>query len=132
METSTVQAIKLAIVAATGLSKDALHLHVGMAVFLVAAMVSRRPVSSWLPWLAVLAVALAGEGVDMRDDLASLGHWRWSASLHDIVNTIAWPSILLVVGRHAQVLFAKRGAGASVHGRTAAPTQVKAATAPPA
>lgn len=108
METSTVQAIKLAIVAATGLSKDALHVHVGLAAFLCAALVFRRPLSSWMPWLTALALALAGEAVDMRDDLASLGAWRWSASLHDIVNTIIWPSILLVVCRQAQILAPKR------------------------
>ncbi|WP_169728616.1 hypothetical protein [Comamonas composti] len=40
--------------------------------------------------LAVLAACL-GEALDMRDDLQSLGHWRWRASLHDIANTCFWP-----------------------------------------
>lgn len=107
METSAVQAVKLAIVAATGLSKDALHIYVGLAVFLIVAAVSKRSVSSWLPWLAVLLLATLGELVDMRDDLLSLGYWRWSASLHDIINTILWPTVLLVLARATGVLAAR-------------------------
>jgi uncharacterized membrane-anchored protein len=104
MQTSAVQAAKLAIVAATGLSKDALHIYVGLSVFLTVAAISKRRPSSWLPWLAVLLVAMLGEVMDMRDDLLSLGYWRWSASLHDIVNTVFWPSVLLVFARVTGVL----------------------------
>ncbi|WP_298213587.1 hypothetical protein [Acidovorax sp.] len=104
METSTVQAAKLAIVAATGLSKDALHVYVGLTVFLIVAAISKKSVSSWRPWLAVLLVATFGELVDMRDDLLSLGYWRWSASLRDIVNTAFWPTVLLVLARATGVL----------------------------
>ena len=107
METSAVQVVKLAIVAATGLSKDALHIYVGLAVFLIVAAVSKRSASSWLPWLVVFLVATLGELVDMRDDLLSLGHWRWSASLHDIINTILWPTVLLVLARATGVLAAR-------------------------
>lgn len=99
METTTVQAIKFAIVAATDLSKDALHIYVGLFVLLFVAMLSKKPLSSWLPWLAVVLVALVGEIVDLRDDLSSLGYWRWSASLHDIINTCLWPSVLLILER---------------------------------
>lgn len=103
MESSAVQTIKLAIVTATGLSKDALHIYVGLIVFLGGVLVSRRSISSILPWLMVLAVATAGELVDMRDDLVSVGRWRWLASAHDIVNTIFWPSVLLLLARYTPV-----------------------------
>lgn len=107
METSTVQAIKLLIVAATGMSKDALHIYFGLAFFLVVAAVAKRPISSWLPWSAVLFVAVLGEIVDMRDDLLSLGHWRWAASVHDIFTTLLWPTVFLVLARWTEVLAAK-------------------------
>jgi hypothetical protein len=77
METSAIQSIKLAIVAATGLSKDALHIYVGLAVFLAAAIVLRKPLRSNVAWLVVVGVAIAGELLDMNDDIASLGYWRW-------------------------------------------------------
>lgn len=103
MESSAVQIIKLAIVAATGLSKDALHIYVGLMVFLGGVFVTRRPIGSLLPWLMVLVVAIAGELVDMRDDLVSIGYWRWLASTHDIVNTLVWPSVLLGLARYSSV-----------------------------
>ncbi|NMM26732.1 MAG: hypothetical protein HHJ12_05430 [Glaciimonas sp.] len=99
METSAVQSIKLAIVAATGLSKDALHIYVGLAGFLAMAAVLRKPLRSIVPWLVVVAIAVAGEMFDMRDDVASLGYWRWGASLHDILNTVFWPTVLLLLAK---------------------------------
>jgi len=99
METSTAQTIKLAIVQATGLSKDALHIYVGLAVMFTAAVVLHKPLRSIVPWLVVLAVAVAGEMIDMHDDITSLGYWRWGASLHDVLNTLFWPSVLLFLAR---------------------------------
>ncbi len=99
METSTAQAIKLAIVQTTGLPKDALHIYVGLTVLLTVAAILRKPLRSIAPWLVVLIVALSGELIDMRDDIASLGYWRWGASLHDVLNTIFWPSVILVLAR---------------------------------
>ena len=97
METSLFQASKLAIVSATGLSKDALHIYAGLAVFLLAAVLMRgRPSLAW-PWCVVLLTAVVAEALDLRDDIASLGHWRWAASLHDVLNTVAWPSVLTVL-----------------------------------
>jgi hypothetical protein len=99
METSTVQSIKLAIASGLGLSKDTLHVYVGLLVLFGTALASRRPLRSFVPWLAVLAVALAGEVVDGLDDIHSHGHWRWAASLHDIINTMVWPSVIVALAR---------------------------------
>lgn len=96
MELSFVQSSKLAIVAATGLAKDALHIYTGMAVFLLAVL-WRRCSRSLLPLLMVVMVAVAGELLDRRDDIASLGRWRWKASVHDIVNTMFWPAVLTLL-----------------------------------
>jgi hypothetical protein len=99
MATSTVQSLKLMLVSALGLSKDALHMHVGLGVFFVGAWLFNRRVGTWVPWLYALAAACAGEIVDMRDDLMSLGYWRWQASLHDIINTVFWPTVITVLVR---------------------------------
>ncbi|QFY42698.1 hypothetical protein F6R98_08720 [Candidatus Methylospira mobilis] len=93
MDISAFQLIKLEIVAVLGLSKDALHIHIGIAVFLVAAAVLRKPLGSFTPWLTVVAMTVAGEVLDMRDDIASLGYWRWRAGVHDILNTLFWPTL---------------------------------------
>lgn len=99
MDTSGLQSVKLAMIAALGLSKDALHIYVGLAVFLLTALALRQSLRSLLPWLAVVVVALAGELFDALDDVRSLGHWRWAASIHDIVNTLFWPTALLLLTR---------------------------------
>jgi hypothetical protein len=96
---SAIQSMKLAIVSATGLSKDALHVYVGLAVFVVVALLSKSARSSWRSLVAVLVVAICGELLDMADDLMSLGHWRWHASVHDVVNTCFWPAVLSVLAR---------------------------------
>ncbi|QBF28962.1 hypothetical protein EXN22_25945 [Pseudomonas tructae] len=96
METSTVQAIKLAIVSTTGLSKDALHIYFGMAVFVFLAAISKQ-LRPYLAWSCVLALACLGETVDCWDDVQSLGYWRWQASLHDVLNTLFWPSVLTLL-----------------------------------
>ncbi|MFO2466137.1 hypothetical protein OOJ96_22505 [Pseudomonas sp. 15FMM2] len=96
MDTSTTQGIKLAIVSATGLSKDALHIYVGMAVYLILIAIARR-FRPYFAWLAVLLIACAGEWVDRRDDIGSLGYWRWQASAHDVLNTLFWPTALTLL-----------------------------------
>jgi hypothetical protein len=102
METSTVQSIKLIILSVVGLSKDALHVYVGLAVFLAAALVLRKPLHAFLPWFAVCLAAIAGEALDAFDDLRSLGHWRVGASVHDILNTLFWPTVLSLLSRFSR------------------------------
>lgn len=96
MELSFVQTTKLAIVAVTGLSKDSLHIYTGMAIFLLAMLLRRSP-RVFVPWLTVLLVAVLGEMLDRRDDLLSLARWRWKASLHDVLNTLFWPTVLALL-----------------------------------
>jgi hypothetical protein len=104
MEPTMVQSAKLAVLAAINLSKDALHIHVGLLVYLTAIAMTRRPVGSLLPWSAVLITALMGETFDMRDDVATLGQWRWVDSAHDVVNTVLWPTILLMLAKTTHLL----------------------------
>jgi hypothetical protein len=50
----------------------------------------------YLSLLPVFIVAGAMEFLDLRDDLTSLGYMRWSASGHDLINTIFWPTITVI------------------------------------
>jgi hypothetical protein len=99
METSPFQSVKLIVGAMFSLSKDALHIYVGLFVFLtVSYLVRKRYHAAWA-LLAVFLVACLGEIFDARDNFASLGRWRWRASLHDIMNTMFWPIVLSVLIR---------------------------------
>ena len=102
--TSFVQSLKLSVVGFTGLSKDALHVYAGLAGCLLAAALFRRSITTLRPWLAVLVVALCVEAFDAFDDWVDLGRWRYMASLHDVLNTMFWPTVLALLARFTRLL----------------------------
>lgn len=104
MEISNVQAIKLVIMSATSLSKDALHIYVGLMVCFFTMLILRRYARTFVPLLVVFMIACMGEVLDMRDDLYSLGYWRWGASLHDVINTSFWPFVICLLVRKGLLL----------------------------
>ncbi|MCP3732283.1 hypothetical protein M9978_17825 [Sphingomonas sp. MG17] len=107
MEESALQTAKLWLMGGTGLAKDALHVHIGLIVYLGSALVMRWPLRSWKPWLAALGAAVLGEAWDVYDRwaigwrAAPMGHW------HDVWNTMLWPSAMLLLARYSG-LFARR------------------------
>ncbi|TDU69282.1 hypothetical protein EI77_02933 [Prosthecobacter fusiformis] len=113
MTTSTIQSLKLTLVSAVGLSKDALHVHIGLAVFVLVMVIFKRPLRSLIPWLAAFGIACLGEAVDMRDDLSSLGHWRWQASLHDVMNTAFWPTAFFLLARFSSLTASRKTSSGS-------------------
>jgi hypothetical protein len=103
-DTSFVQAAKLAIIDFTGLSKDALHVYLGLVVWLLSAALWRKSIATLKPWLVVLIVACGIEAFDAFDDWVDIGHWRVGASVHDVVNTLFWPTILALLARYTRLL----------------------------
>ena len=97
------QALKLDIIALLQLSRDAIHMHIGFAVFMAMALITRGRTSVWWAFLAAVLSAVGLEVLDLRDDLASRGYMRWSESLHDVLNTLFWPLILAWLG-HVGIL----------------------------
>jgi hypothetical protein len=102
-DTSPVQLFKLLIIEATGLSKDSLHVYVGMTAFLGVSLLVRKPRASLLPLATVAVAAGLGEFVDLVDDYTSLGHVRIGASVHDIWNTMFWPTVLYLLLRFTRL-----------------------------
>lgn len=97
-------ALKHYVIEASGLSRDTLHLHVGLALMLSVALLFRRSLVSPWPWLAVVLFAALGEFLDRSDTLAGGGSWNRSESLKDFLNTIFWPTMLLVLAKFSVVL----------------------------
>lgn len=83
---------------ALSLSKDALHVHLGLAIFCIVTLLffRRRLASPW-PWVATLAAALANEVLDLRGHLGLASYWLEGAK--DIANTMLWPTIAWVALR---------------------------------
>jgi len=103
MALSTFQAIKHDLQSHVGLSKDALHIYVGLGTFLVTAAIARLGLRSVTPLIAALVVAVVGEALDARDNFRTLGQWRVGASVHDVLNTLFWPLVLWLLARYSRV-----------------------------
>lgn len=82
-----------------GLAKDALHIHVALALFLGSALLFRWPLRSWKPWAVVLAAALVGEAWDLRDSVTYHTRVDLAGNWKDIWNTMFWPSVMLILAR---------------------------------
>ena len=95
---------KLWLVDMLAMSKDALHVFVGMAVFLLAAALLRRPLRDWRPLLVVLLAALAGEAWDLLETWQAGQALRWGRSGHDVFITSFWPAILFGLARWTRLL----------------------------
>jgi cell shape-determining protein MreD len=87
--------------------KDALHIYAALVVQLAAAFLLRKPLGSWLPWLAVLAAAVANEAGDflLDETESSIQQWQIDGSIHDLVNTMLLPTLLLLLVRYRPALF---------------------------
>ena len=101
---SFLQSSKIMLMQATGLSKDALHVYVGLAVMLIGAMLLRRGLGDWRLLIAVAVAALAGEAWDLIDTLIEGEPVRLRANWKDVWNTLFWPSVLFALARFTRVL----------------------------
>ena len=76
----------------TGASDALLHVHAGMAVLLLARVVTRRSLATPIPFAVVCLAELANEVLDR----VSHGSWFWPDTGLDIVNTLFWPLVLML------------------------------------
>lgn len=80
------------------LSHDALHIHVGLVLFVLLAYLLRR--YRWGPLGAlgaVLALELANEISDSFDWVRWTGAPNFAESARDITDTMFWPMILAII-----------------------------------
>ena len=88
---------KNGVVSATGLDKDALHIYVGISVYLLS-LILMRPifkkysVRASIALILVTCIALLGEYLDNRQTITELGmsgmeSAELKASIHDLINT---------------------------------------------
>jgi hypothetical protein len=87
-------------------SKDALHIYGAFVVQVAAAFVARVPLSRFFPWFAVLAAAMINEGLDLMFEKEPYIHrWQIEGSIHDLVNTMMIPTVLMLLVRYVPPLF---------------------------
>jgi hypothetical protein len=79
------------------LSRDALHIHIGLAFYVAAMLLLRRGPASWWPWLSLLGIEILNELLDTWHH--GNIHVDLNGSAKDIINAMFWPTILLFVFR---------------------------------
>ena len=90
-------AFKMNVIETTGLAKDALHIYVGVGVYLLCLILLRpifkkQGIRSFVALVIVTCIALLGEYLDNRETIESLGLMGLSreqitASIRDLINT---------------------------------------------
>ena len=83
-----------------GLNKDAMHIYIGLSVFLIWIVLFKKKIDSFKSIIPVAVVAFLLEIPDLYADYTTFGYCRFSASLHDIINTSLWPQILILAFKY--------------------------------
>ena len=96
---SPYQQLKGQILAVVGLSKDAVHLYIGLGCFLLSILVLRFSPTQYRSLILGLVVSLGMEALDLRDNVRYRETTRALASLHDLVNTNLLPYLTVVALR---------------------------------
>jgi hypothetical protein len=81
------------------LSHAVLHIHLGLAIFLLSGWLLRKPFGSLTPWAIVAALELANEASDFTRYHVSGWPWTATNTIEDIVNTLFWPTVLVLLFR---------------------------------
>ncbi len=76
----------------TGAPDALIHVHAGMAVLLVARIVTGRSLASPVPFAIVCLAELFNELMDRL----SFGSWRVTDTTLDVLNTLFWPFVLMI------------------------------------
>ena len=95
---TTISDLKDVLEATLHLSRDALHVHIGMIIFIAVAALLRGRLRFVLAFGALLALCLVGEMADFSYAVRRGIAFNWLASAKDVVNTMFWPAIGLVAG----------------------------------
>lgn len=99
---------KMIIISATGLQKDALHIYVGVSVYLICLFIS-RPILNTQSKRQVFALgmttiaAILGEVFDTYLNIKASEGIKVGASIHDLINTCLLPYVLYALTRWTKI-----------------------------
>jgi hypothetical protein len=98
---------KLFVEHAVAIDHDALHVLVGIFAWLALAVLFRRPVTSWIPFLWCFALALWNETVDLWVEQWPEPGMQYGECAKDVILTMLAPAMLMIVARLRPDLFRK-------------------------
>ena len=82
-----------------------LHVIVGMLLWLIFALLFRRPLTAWLPWLLVFGVIVWNETVDLWFEIWPDPGRQYGEGFKDILLTMVVPTVLMLAARYRPDLF---------------------------
>jgi hypothetical protein len=96
---------KLFVEHTTAINHDALHVIVGVLVWLVVGGITRRPLASLRPWLWLLAIIGWNETVDLWVERWPDPGMQYGEGAKDVLLTMFLPTVLALAVRFAPGLF---------------------------
>ncbi len=93
------QDVKLLVMEATGLGKDALHIYIGLCAYFGASLIFRWPAGDARPLAFAALAAIGGELWDVVDNLRASAPMQWQGHCHDVWNTMFWPVAIVALAR---------------------------------
>jgi hypothetical protein len=105
---TTISQLKDVLEATLHLSRDALHVHIGLLIFLAVAAALRGRWRFLIAFGVLLSLCLVGEMADFSYALRRNVDHSWLASIKDVANTMFWPAVGLWVGPHVLRMLRQR------------------------
>lgn len=99
MFTSPYQEFKMLVVDVLALSKDAVHVYLGLTVFFLTVVLFKKGKIDLWAVVPVLALAIGMEAIDLYESYRYMNSMYWSNSIHDIINTTFWPLVIVALAR---------------------------------
>jgi len=82
-----------------------LHVVVGVLAWLAIALLSRRAVSSWAPWLGLLALNFWNEMIDLWIEKWPHPGMQYGEGAKDVILTMFVPTVIMIAVRIRPSLF---------------------------
>ena len=96
---------KLFVEHSVAIGHDAIHVLVGVLLWLVLGLLLRRALTSWKPWLWLFAVILWNETVDLWIEQWPHPGQQYGEGAKDLLLTMAVPTIIMLAARLRPDLF---------------------------
>lgn len=80
-------------------SQDAVHVIAGVIILIAVALLLRKPLSSWWPWLAALLFTCINEFIDLWVERWPEPAMQYGEALKDLMLTMFLPTALLLSAR---------------------------------
>lgn len=98
---------KLSIEDSVSISHGSLHILFGFLLWLGIALLSRRPVTSWLPWAGTFIFILWNEAADVWTEQWPVHRVLYGETARDLALTMLIPTVLLFAARMRPQLFGR-------------------------